>query len=343
MSAGKRVKYIDIARGIAILCIILGHFGVYEVDRVVFTFHVPIFYVITGYFLSKKHDVKTFVKDKARTLLVPYGITCVAMVLFSMIFAVMLRESVVEAALQWTAASIYGSGVNYTEPFTIHKIGAIWFLLSSFWGSVFFRFSLEMKKKVRLIFILALFCIGYLTTIKCFWFPFSIQAGCCATLFMYFGYLARKSKELYADLSKEVKNATVAFAFIVWLAFIKNYESFWLVENNFGRGVVDIFGSLCACFCVIVISRFIEKHSKLLTNGLAYLGKYSLIVLCVHILELNQFPWRYIEIRILNLGITQLMTDCIIAGIRIVFIIVVTVILSKIKWITNLFGMKSTK
>lgn len=343
MSTGKRVKYIDIARGIAILCIILGHFGVYEVDRVVFTFHVPIFYIITGYFLSKKYELKTFVKDKVRTLLVPYGITCVAMVLFGMMFATFFQESVLEVAKKWIAASIYGSGVPYTEPFEIHKIGAIWFLWASFWGSIFLRIALQMKKKVRLLFMIVLFCVGYITTVKCFWFPFSIQAGCCATLFMYFGYLAKKSKDAYANLPKEVKNASVIFALIVWMAFIKNYTSFGLVENNFGRGIVDIFGSVCACFSVIMISKFIEKRTRLLAGAFAYFGKYSLIALCVHNLELNQFPWWYIESAMLEMGIGQLITDCIIAGVRIVFIIAVTIILSKIKCITKLFGMKSVK
>lgn len=343
MSAVKRLKYIDVAKGIAILCIILGHFGVHEVNRIVFTFHVPIFYIITGYFLSKKYDIKDFVKDKVRTLLVPYAITCVAMVIFSMIFASMLKEPVVDAAKQWIAASLYGSGVNYTEPFVIHKIGALWFLLATFWGSIFLRISFEMKKKVRLLFVLVLFCVGYLTSDKLFWFPLSIQAGCCATLFMYVGYLARKSKDVYENLSKEVKCAGVVFAFIIWMAFIKNYVHFALVENLFGRGVIDIFGSVCASFVVLMISKFIENHFKLLTNALAYLGRYSLIVLCIHILELNLFPWWYFEIRILDIGISQFATDCIIAGIRIICIIVATIIFSKIKWITRLFGMKSTK
>lgn len=343
MSVGKRVKYIDIARGIVILCIILGHFGIYEVNRVVYTFHVPIFYIITGYFLSKKYEVKPFIKDKVRTLLVPYAITCVLIVCVGAIFATLLGKTVVETAKYWILASIYGSGVNYTEPFVIHSIGGIWFLLACFWGNIFLRISLEIRKRYRLLFVIALFVIGYGTTVHCFWFPFSIQAGCCATLFMYIGYLARRSKEIYANLPKEVKRASVIFAFIIWLAFIKNYEYFWLVENYFGRGVIDIFGSVCACFCVIMISKYIENHSKVLTEFLAYIGKYSLIVLCVHIIELNVFPWSYLENMIIDAGMAELVAQCIIAGVRIIFTLVVTIIFSKIKWITQLLGMKVVK
>lgn len=46
MNAGKeknRVQYFDIARGIAMICIILGHLNNSLINRVVFTFHVPIF------------------------------------------------------------------------------------------------------------------------------------------------------------------------------------------------------------------------------------------------------------------------------------------------------------
>lgn len=43
----ERVGYLDIAKGIAIICIVLGHLGIPAINRVVFTFHVPIFYFIT--------------------------------------------------------------------------------------------------------------------------------------------------------------------------------------------------------------------------------------------------------------------------------------------------------
>ena len=70
MGSTNRTKYIDIARGIAILCIILGHQGKYEISKIVFTFHVPIFFFITGYFFNKKQDLAEFIKKRVKTLLV---------------------------------------------------------------------------------------------------------------------------------------------------------------------------------------------------------------------------------------------------------------------------------
>jgi fucose 4-O-acetylase-like acetyltransferase len=342
MSVGRRVKYIDIARGIAILCIILGHFGVEQVDRVVFTFHVPMFYFITGYFMSQKYDGVTFLKEKVRALLVPYAITCVISILLATGFALANEGvSVIETVKQWSYAALYGSGGSYTEPFYIKGIGAIWFLLATFWGSLFLRISLEMKKKVRLLFVLALFLIGYWTAKELFWFPFSIQAGCCAVSFMYIGYLVKRSKQVYEELPKEVKRASVVFALAIWLAFIKNFESFWLVHNDMGRGVIDILGSVCACFIIVQISKLIEKYTKILSGILAYFGKYSLLVLCVHILELN--TWWHIENMVFGMDVGGLLTKCIISGIRIICVLVVAYICSRIKFITKLFGIKSVK
>ena len=38
------------------LCIIAGHFGIVSAGRFVFTFHVPLFFLLSGYFLSTKGD-----------------------------------------------------------------------------------------------------------------------------------------------------------------------------------------------------------------------------------------------------------------------------------------------
>lgn len=76
-----RLQYIDIAKGIAMICIILGHLGNANINRIVFTFHVPIFFFITGCFTNKKRDLNDFIKNKARTLLVPYIITSIVIII----------------------------------------------------------------------------------------------------------------------------------------------------------------------------------------------------------------------------------------------------------------------
>lgn len=50
---------------------------------------------------------------------------------------------------EWILASLYGSGTN--TPFDITPIGAIWFLLASFWGSIGGRLLKQYVNSVCLL------------------------------------------------------------------------------------------------------------------------------------------------------------------------------------------------
>ncbi len=76
----SRVRYLDIARGICMISIVLGHLGNSSINRIVFTYHIPIFYLIAGYF-SKKESIPDYLKHKAKTVLVPYYISAALVML----------------------------------------------------------------------------------------------------------------------------------------------------------------------------------------------------------------------------------------------------------------------
>jgi len=220
-SKTKRLQYVDIARGIAMICIILGHLGNPSINRVVFTFHVPIFFFITGYFTNNKRRLPEFAKNKLRTLIVPYIIACLAIIILGTLLGAHYGDAA-SAFKGWLSASLYGAGDSYTVPFTIKGIGAIWFLWATFWGSIFLRISLNFNKSSRVATIFGLFALGYYTR-KLLWFPLSIQAGACATLFMYMGYLLRQNKDTLLALPKEAKVFGTVLAFVTWFSFMKNF------------------------------------------------------------------------------------------------------------------------
>ena len=71
---------------------------------------------------------------------------------------------------------------------------------------------------------------------------------------------------------------------------------------DIGRGIVDVFGSMCACVVVIYISKMVEIKFRIAGKFLAFFGRYSLLVLCVHIIELDLFPWWMITGRFEGMG-----------------------------------------
>lgn len=332
----NRLKYIDIAKGIAIICIILGHLENANINRIVFTFHVPIFFFITGCFTNKKKSIGAFIKEKVRTLLVPYVLTCLLIILIGSIEGYILGDFA-SAFIRWCYASIYGAGDSYMEPFYIPAIGALWFLLAIFWGSCFLRISLNFSKYLRISFILLLFIVGYYSRLIC-WFPLSIQAGACATLFLYIGFLYNEMKNLIFSLPKEIKLFGLVWFLFTWYEFIRDFQSFWLVHCDIGRGIIDIWGCVCACSIVIVVSKFIEQKSRIIGNILAECGKYSLLVLCVHIIELNLFPWWKIANKLVELGMSEKLQLSFIITSKLLLDLLSVYVLSKMRFVRWLYG-----
>lgn len=340
-ASNNRLIYLDIARGISMLCIILGHLGNANINRVVFTFHVSIFYVISGFFISEKKEYGTYIKSRLKALIVPYYLTCIAIVVIGTVEGFILHGTVgaFDAMKEWVYASLYGAGDSYSSPFYIKAIGAIWFLWASFWGSILLKYSLRMKDWQRILFISLLFAVGYFSR-KLFWFPLSIQAGCCATLFMYLGFCAKKTKSGWDVLDKEVKKALFICAALVWFFFIKDFRSFWLVHCDVGRGIVDIIGSLCACYVVFDICKRIDRV-PILSKGLAYIGRYSIFMLCIHIIELNLFPWWQIAEKICcKLSMPSCLELLFVIIGKFLFDISLTVLASQNRIVKKLFGIK---
>ena len=73
----KRLDYVDVAKGIGILLVVLGHCLVFggswssNLFWYIYAFHMPFWFTISGY-LYKRKDPSSFMIGKITTLLVPF-------------------------------------------------------------------------------------------------------------------------------------------------------------------------------------------------------------------------------------------------------------------------------
>ena len=75
MEIQERKKYIDILKGIGIFYVILGHVTHTSfLFRYIYSFHMPLFFFISGMlFVPSKHvSTSGYIKKKANSLLIPY-------------------------------------------------------------------------------------------------------------------------------------------------------------------------------------------------------------------------------------------------------------------------------
>lgn len=70
----KRIEYIDIAKGIAIIMVLLGHIDLCPIGlkSSIYSFHMPLFFILSGYFMKEGIEIRLLIKKLFKSLMVPY-------------------------------------------------------------------------------------------------------------------------------------------------------------------------------------------------------------------------------------------------------------------------------
>lgn len=142
----QRLDYMDVVKGFTILLVILGHSSIPDLlHRFIFSFHMPIFFLISGYFFNVK-PLYELISRRGKQLLRPYVLTCLAIILLSSIMCLIGLNHIglLGNLKMWLFASFYGAG-NDVKIFGIRRIGAIWFLLAMFWASLTVNWAVKYK------------------------------------------------------------------------------------------------------------------------------------------------------------------------------------------------------
>lgn len=81
----KRIEWIDVAKGLLIFLVILGHSDIHNITATIInSFHMAAFFVLSGItYKSERLTLKELLIKKFRTLLVPYFIFASIMLIYS--------------------------------------------------------------------------------------------------------------------------------------------------------------------------------------------------------------------------------------------------------------------
>ncbi len=292
----KRIGYFDIAKCIAILFIVVGHTGIIYPEAMPggmpqklvhfsFTFHLPVFFVASGYFFKLDTVLsKQFFKKAWKNIITPYWVTCLIILAGVVLMAAASGTSILNELALWTPAALYGAGaVNPGMIFPVYRIGGIWFLLALFWAQIIILAAQRLPKPG--LWICGLFALGCLAS-QSIMLPWSIQSGICAAPFVYAGALARKYQILERD-GRVATAATVVCA-LIWIAYIVLFgRDMSFAEFVLSNGVFDIIGSFAAAYVVFRACRFLEHHAATLSKFMEWIGRNTLVIFCMHIVEDN--------------------------------------------------------
>ncbi len=285
----KRIQWIDIAKGIAILAVIIGHTvphrGYFKLLwSFIFSFHMPLFFIVSGY-LFNESSFKGIIRKNFKRMIVPYLITFGT---YSIYVAYTCEESFISSILKSLISIVYGSGKAVEALPCIQSVGALWFLVALFFSTILFNLILKIVKDkdriTELAIVMGLCIMGYiLKDIK--YLPWSLDLVLVSQLFMYVGY------ELKSMDKGKIKISNIGFIFLVslWFLCINKY-AFDLNQRAYRDFAISILGSISGSIVILYISQYISRFDYL-NSFLSFCGKESLVILCIHFLEYRIINW----------------------------------------------------
>lgn len=283
----ERLKYIDLAKAIGILSVILGHSEIpNSLCIVIYAFHMPLFFFIAGMFSQRKADsIGQLAIKKAKALLIPYGFTVIGATIVSLFVSLLTLIKDHEIAflkngIYYIEAGMIGLGYHANlMGVELPAIGPGWFLLALFWGVLL----LQVYKQTRMPFLVS--CIVWAIAVfskRYFFIPWSFQEGAAAGVFITAGFEYGKRKAVKND--RLIISVALLYVIICWAT--NNHID--MVKCQFPLGVIDVIGALCCVYCVLLICKKIKVRDD---NFLLKIGQCTLLILCIHTVDFVVFPW----------------------------------------------------
>ena len=325
----KRINYIDIAKAIAIICIVLGHTVGYSnhlqpFRNFFYSFHVALFFMLSGFLFSYKKDFKDFLKNKFIKIMIPYFVWSLLFIIPYMLFSNNIKSSLNISAISnikdLLINTLYGNG----NDFRLKQNSALWFLPALFTMEILYYFILNIvnkSKKGDLIALPIILLINIITSIKLsFVLPWGLNTSLNISIFFFIGYLLNKYK-----LVDKLKLIHMPFFLIGGICgFIFNTQK--ITYMNYGYGIIylALLSGISFSILIIYLSKLINKNKIL-----EYIGQNTMGILIFHKIVLLLFQTKVKYLSNSNIPI-ELLLSLLCTILSIIVSLIITNIIRKI-------------
>ena len=273
-----RIDYIDSARGIAILFVLIGHLCTLKhgLGQYFYSFHMPMFFIISGILLSYNDSWKkmTFYENfikKLKSFMYPYIIFSILSILYI-----------------WISKDLHSAIDSIFIFISLEGISSLWFLPALLIAELLFILIMKYCSKIQTIisFILILiisgiFCVlgaklGFISVTGVETNLMKslniINRALIATIFIAIGYYSINIK-----LDKKML-FIISVAFLIINLSLFRYNIVNLHYSAIGNPILYYINSITGSFGYIGISKLFLDKIKILI----FYGKNSLILFVTH-------------------------------------------------------------
>jgi fucose 4-O-acetylase-like acetyltransferase len=281
----KRLDWVDFCKGIGIIGVIISHCaakGTFP-RSFLFSFHMPLFFILSGYTMRPTKTRKDLARKTVRDLknlilpvLIFSAIRFLVIPLFENNFSFENYDRIWEAYLDrllWCTGETVGD-----HPY----IGMMWFLVSLFTARLIINsMSLFLNNKQLRLFLLFIGGFGIFLGATKHYLPFNFDVSLASLLFIACGMLLKRYRRFFQKYLTPIFITCLG----IWIIGLRNDWTIVMDERVYGgRFLVEVFVSIAACFVVIELVKAISK-TKSLSKCMTFVGRNSLTILYIHYLD----------------------------------------------------------
>jgi len=283
----KRIEWIDLCKAIGIYLVVLGHFlpvGT-PLKIIIYSFHVPLFFILSGFLLKTERGWVSQVFRRARLLLLPYfGFATVS--LFYYVAFPINKMDIVTKFFFWKGETVWNEPLWFL--FTLFVVELIAYTL--------FRCLPIFTKNMTALFgiVIGVMAMGYFV----YWLRplsleyFGIDKAICLLGFYLLGYLLRQTQFLNA-LPKSKELWTGVFLLVCVITLVLNWNNnisvYYLDLNNY---FVFLFTSIIGSISLIALCQnvSVEKFLKSVSNHTIFIMGTHYVFLLLYIWVADRIP-----------------------------------------------------
>lgn len=286
-NAGE-IQFLNVAKVIVIFLVIFDHLGGNPFHSSVFinSFHMPLFFCISGYFISTQNiTFKDFITKKFKTLIIPYFFFAIAGFLFWFFIGrkygndAVYRPDIFKYILGIFGAVPAKTYLGFNFP--------IWFLPALFSAEILFFLYRKYFHKYSWIIAVCSFLIGILLkhTLP-FRLPWGVDVAFFAVLFLQLGYYLKKKKVDDAFFARigfwgktAIIPASIALTILVSNINATGGSKVLLYALHFNNYFLFFVAACLGIILVFTLSSCIPSF-----RFLRFYGRNTIIILGLHIM-----------------------------------------------------------
>ncbi len=295
-----RIIWIDQLRGIAFFFVILGHVALpKEMQSLIYSFHMPLFFLISGLTVNRKKLIDTHIKDyvikQAKSLIIPYfWMSFLCFPLWYFAFHILSHST---NTTVWGAFKGILAGNNLIISSTSN---ALWFVLVLFVANILYACFLKLtngNEAVLLCMILICVALGYLDKGVAQLWHFNVALNAVAMLYIGNRFMLWYKKCNFSNNKVSCSYVAKLLGVILVLVGIgavsHNFNGrISMTANKFGASLLLFYITALAFSAAVALIVIHLPKIPVIT----YIGKNTLLYLGIHIPILRIFEKAFPDI-----------------------------------------------